>query len=592
MPHTSQPSSLSRQLSSALSKFKFPNDQLLSLLQFSNTNTINKVKQIQAQIIRRGQISNTFLATKLLERCAVSALDMGYALRIFDAIDQPNGYTWTTMIRGFVASKNPSKAIEFYDRMQHLAFEPNKFTFIFILKAYSMIPTCKEGRVVHGRLVKSRLLSDEFVCSALVCLYTKCGEIENAFQLFGENPTENVVTWNTMLAGCFASGDIDSAQRMLDEMPQRNVASWNAAISGYCKWGHVDLARAVFDKMPERDLISWSAMITGYNHSRRATEATRLFEEMLHAGIGPDCVTLVSVLSACSQIGALNMGKWIHAYVDRNKLRHDVVLGTSLVDMYAKCGCIDTALQVFHGIPYKNVFTWNAMICGLSMHGHGDAALSLFAQMELERVRPNDITFVGVLSACSHVGLVDEGRRQFDRMCKEYDIISKIEHYGCMVDLFGRAGLISEAKELIRNMPMEPNLVVLGALLNACKIHGDINDMEGVLKHLLKLGPGDGGCYVLLSNMYARRNRWGDVVKMRRLLRDMGLERFPGCSSIEVNSMVHEFVVEDKSHPNWRDIFEALGRLNTHMEDEGYSPKSSLMLYDIDEKLVWPSQRS
>ncbi|XP_058082328.1 pentatricopeptide repeat-containing protein At1g08070, chloroplastic-like [Magnolia sinica] len=584
MPYISQPSVLSRQITSPFSKFKNPLPQTLSHLQSSKS--MNEFKQIQAQAIRTGEIMNTFIASKMLEFCAVSAANMDYALRISDTVDRPNAYTWTTMIRGFVVARNPERAIEFFEQMRLIGVEPNRFTFLFVLKAFSLVPNSREGRIVHGKIFKNGLLSDEFLRNALIHVYFKCGEFESARHLFDEISTNNAVIWNTVIVGCFACGDIKNARKLFDEMPQRNVASWNAAISGYSRWGHVDVARSLFDEMPERDLLSWSAMIAGYSQSAWAMEAVVLFQEMLVAGVRPDSVTLVSVLQACSQIGALDIGQWLHAYVDRNKLRHDVVLGTSLVDMYAKCGCIDIALQVFRGMLRKNVLSWNAMLCGLAMHGHGDHVTELFTRMELAHVWPNDITFVAVLSACSHIGSVDEGRRQFIRMCKEFNIIPKIEHYGCMVDLLGRAGLIDEAKELIRSMPMEPNIVIWGALLSACRAHGDISAGEHVMKHLLKLAPGDGGCYVLLSNICATGNRWDLVSKMRKLMRDMGVERIPGCSSIEVNGVVHEFLVDDKAHPNWKETFEALDRLSSHLEDEGYVPNRSLISYDMDEKLA------
>ncbi|XP_042518591.1 pentatricopeptide repeat-containing protein At5g48910-like [Macadamia integrifolia] len=541
-------------------------------------------KPIHAHILRSGQIMDSFVASKMLEFCAVSGRNIDYALHMFNYIDSRDAYMWTTMIRGFVQVRMPEKAIEFYYLMRSQGFEPNKFTFLFVLKAYSLIPNSQEAIILYGKLLKLGFYFDEFIRNALIHVYLKCGDIMAARLLFDEIPTDNVVIWNTMISGCFNYGDTESAQKLFDEMPNRNVASWNAVISGYSKCGHIDVARSVFDVMPEKDLVSWSVMISSYVQSRRAGEALNLFKEMQLSGIQPDGVTMASVLSACAQVGALDMGRWIHAYVAKNKLRHDVFLGTSLVDMYAKSGCIDTALQVFNSMPQRNVCSWNAMLGGLAMHGRGADTLALFREMESSGLAPNDVTFVGVLSACNHIGSVDEGRRQFDRMENEFNIKPKIEHYGCMVDILGRSGLIDEAKTLIKNMPVEPNVVVWGALLTAFKIQGDTDVGEEVMRGLKKMAPGDGGCYVLLSNIYAAGNQWGEVEKMRKMMRNMGTKgKVPGCSSIEVSSVVHEFFVNDKSHPQCREVYELISRISKPLEVEGYVPNPSLVLYNIDE---------
>ncbi|KAF9605727.1 hypothetical protein IFM89_018123 [Coptis chinensis] len=464
--------------------------------------------------------------------------------------------------------------------------EPNKFTFIFLLKAYSLIPIGykEEGKVVHGKVFKFGYYFDSFVRNGLMNFYSKCGDVKLAYRVFEELRSENVVNWNTMVGGFMSCGEIEKGRKLFDEMPERNVESWNVVISGYCKSGFVDVGRLLFDRMSKRDLFSWSAMISGYVQSRRGSEGIELFKEMQNDGIRPDGVILSSVLSACGQIGALDMGRWIYAYAGRNKVKYDVFLGTSLVDMYAKCGCIDEALRVFDSMVNKNVCTWNAIICGLAMHGYGGKVLELYKQMESANVAPNDVTFVGVLCACCHIGLVDEGRRQFNRMKKEFGIIPKIEHYGCMVDILGRTGLIHEAKDLIRSMPMDPNIVVLGAFLSACKLHGFTTVGDDVMRHLQNLAPEDGGCYVLLSNIYADVNQWDKVVEMRKMMKGMRVEKkIPGCSFIEVNSVVHEFLVDDKLHPNWRELCVIIDRLSTHLEFEGYVPNPSLVLYNIAE---------
>lgn len=570
--------SLSHKLSSALSRLRIAflrrhHIRVLSLLE--SCESAEEFAQLHATIIRRGEDADRFTATRMLEFCASVSLDMSTATRIFDDLGRPdNVYMWTAMIRGFVNTKNHVEALRFYDQMTNLGVQPYKFTFISILKACTAVRDVGKGCCVHGSVVKVGLESDEYLRSALVNLYGCCGDAHAAYRLFMESPTNNCAVWNSMISVAFANGEIELARKLFDDIPERDSTTWNAAVNGYSKLGLMDLAKALFDQMPRRNLVSWSSMATGYVQSGRPREALKLFKEMLAAGVRPDGVTMATMLAACSQIGALDMGKWIHAYMGKSNLEFDVVLGTSLVDMYGKCGCIDLALQVFNRMKHKNISSWNAMLCGLAMHGCGDDALALFEEMESTNIEPTDVSFVGVLSACSHIGAVEEGRRQFHRMCTTFKISPKIEHYGCMVDLFSRAGLISEARDLILSMPMEPNTIILGTFLNACKIHGDLSTAELVVRHISRLFPSDVGCYVLLSNIFASRNEWDGVTRIRKMVKGMGAQKIPGCSSIEVDSVVNEFTVNDWSHPRWRDMLDVIGQMATHLESEGYEPGS------------------
>ncbi|CAA6654272.1 unnamed protein product [Spirodela intermedia] len=542
-------SSLSRKLSSALSGLRIAflhrhHIKILSLLE--SCESAEEFAQLHATIIRRGEGADRFVATRMLEFCASVSLDMSTATRIFDDLGRPdNVYMWTAMIRGFINTKDHVEALRFYDQMTNLGVHPYKFTFVSILKACTAVRDVRKGCCVHGSVMKVGLQSDVYLRSALVSLYGCCGDAHTASHLFMESLTNNCVVWNSMISVAFANGEIEMARKLFDDIPERDLTTWNAAVNGYSKLGLMDLAKA-------------------------GREALKLLKEMLAAGIRPDAVTMATMLAACSQVGALDMGKWIHAYVDKSNLGFDVVLGTSLVDMYGKCGSIGLALQVFNRMKHKNISSWNVMLCGLAMHGCGDHALALFKEMESTNIEPTDISFVGVLSACSHIGAVEEGRRQFHRMCSTFKISPKIEHYGCMVDLLSRAGLISEARDLILSMPMEPNMIILGAFLNACKLHGDLSTAELVVRHISRLFPSDVGCYVLLSNIFASRNEWDGVTKMRKMVKGMGAGKIPGCSSIEVDSVVNEFTVNDWSHPRWRDMFDVIDQMARHLESEGY----------------------
>ncbi|KAM7474339.1 hypothetical protein LguiB_021582 [Lonicera macranthoides] len=379
-------------------------------------------------------------------------------------------------------------------------------------------------------------------------------------------------------------GNIIAAQKLFYGSYHLDQISWNSMISGYLKCGAVEKARSLFDSMPKKDIVSWSAMISGYTQHDRFSETLAMFQDMLLEDIRPDETTLVSVISACTQLTALDQGKWIHAFIKKNGLRVNIILGTTLIDMYMKCGCVDNALEVFYGMEEKGVSSWNALILGFAMNGMVERSLDMFSEMKTCDVVPNDITFVAVLSACRHMGLVDEGRQHFDSMVRTHKIEPNIKHYGCMVDLFGRAGLLKEAEELIRDMPMAPDVATWGALLGACKKHGDNEMGERVGRKLIELQPDHDGFHVLLSNIYASKGNWSDVHEIRGIMMQQGVVKTPGCSMIEANGVVHEFLAGDKSHTQTNEIEDMLNEMAKRLKLLGYSPDTNEVSFDIDDE--------
>lgn len=383
-------------------------------------------------------------------------------------------------------------------------------------------------------------------------------------------------------------GNLMLARQAFDEITQPDLPSWNSIINASVKAGLVDIARKLFDEMPERNVISWSCMINGYGRCGEYKEALALFREMQKVevnGVKPNEYTMSSVLLACGRLGALEHGKWVHAYIGKCGMEVDVVLGTSLIDMYAKCGSIERAKWVFDNMgPNKDVMAWSAMISGSAMHGHAEECLELFAKMTDYGVRPNAITFLGVLCACVHGGLVSEGQEYFRRMSEDFGITPLIQHYGCMVDLYGRAGLIKEACVLVKSMPMEPDVLVWGALLSGSRMHGDIETCEIALKKLIELDPTNSGAYVLLSNVYAKRGRWADVRHVRDLMEARGIKKVPGCSLVELAGVLHEFLVGDDSHPETREIYKMLDEIMKKLKMEGYVGNTNEVLLDLDEE--------
>jgi pentatricopeptide repeat protein len=455
------------------------------------------------------------------------------------------------MVRGHGQSETPRKSIELYNRMVATEAEPDGFTYSFLLSACARAGLLREGEQVHGRVLANGYCSNLFVQTNLVNLYA---------------------------AGGGANG-VGYARSVFDEMDERTVVSWNSLLAGYIRCGDIDEARRIFDEMPERNVISWTTMISGCAHNGRCRQALSLFGEMRRAHVELDQVSLVAALSACAEIGNLNLGRWIHGYIEeRMSVRNQpllVSLNNALIHMYASCGVIDEAYKVFSKMPRKNTVSWTSIITGLAKLGRGEEALSVFRSMlgsGVNQVRPDEITFIGVLCACSHAGFVDEGRHLFERMNQTWGISPKIEHYGCMVDLLSRAGFLDEAYRLVETMPIRPNDAVWGALLGGCRIHKNVELASHVTQKLaVELDPGQAAGYlVLLSNVYATAERWKDVVTVRQKMVEMGVKKPPGRSWVQINGTVHDFVAGDRAHKHAPLIYEMLGEITRQAQQEGY----------------------
>ena len=360
----------------------------------------------------------------------------------------------------------------------------------------------------------------------------------------------------------------------------------NGLIHMYSGCGESDLAYKVFGKMRERDVVSWTSMIDGFVDDDRTVDAIRLFEEMMEEGVEPNEATVVSVLRACADAGAIGVGRRVHGVVEERKIGSEANVRTALIDMYAKCGSINSAREVFDGITNKDVFAWTALISGLASHGLCKEAVTLFDQMEFYGLRPDERTMTAILSACRNAGWVSEGFAYFESMQAKYGVKPTIQHYGCIVDLLARAGHLDEAEEFIRKMLIEPDVVLWRTLIWACKVHGDIDRSDRLMKdlELLKMDSYDCGSYVLLGNVYASARKWHDKAKMRKLMNQKGLLKPPGCSRIEVDGIVHEFMAGDSGHIEAEKIYAKLDEVDERLKAEGYDPKLSEVLLEIDEQ--------
>ncbi|KAJ4968550.1 hypothetical protein NE237_015251 [Protea cynaroides] len=547
-------------------KFKNPNLSLLELC-----TSMDELKQLHAQLILSGHAHQTLPLSRLIAFTALHPHgDLGYARLLFDRrSEDPNIFIWSTMIRAYSNSTFPELGIEFYVLMLQNGVVPENFTIPFVLNACAEVSAGKEGRMVHGQALKLGLYSNEFVQNGLVKLYLSAGDFGSAHLLFDGFSEPSEVAWNMLIDGYGKIGEVEFAHQLFVKMPQSGIIAMNSILAAYVRLGDLDVAQMLFDDMPRRDITSWNTLIDGYFLNGEFKKALEVFHHMLMEKIKPDKVTLALVLSSCGELGAIEQGRWIHNYIKVNEMEINVYIGTSLIHMYAKSGFIEYAYKVFNEMSKRDALVWNVMIGSLAMHGLAAQSLDLFARMDLEGVVPNELTFLGVLSACSHVGLVSEGLKQFNSMTGDYNIEATDKHYACMVDLFGRAGMFEEATEFIDRMPRKPNPSVWGALLSACKIHGKKELGAAAGKHLIELDPQGDGRYVLVSNLYAASGNWTKASEIRRLMMQKGIKKTPGCSLIEVDGFVHEFLVGDRNHPRTEEIYSMMAMLTKEMKSLG-----------------------
>ncbi|XP_011627497.2 pentatricopeptide repeat-containing protein At2g29760, chloroplastic-like [Amborella trichopoda] len=587
----------------------------LHLLYSSNqtVTTLFTLKQLHVYLLK-AQLHH--LHSKFLLHCSKLLINPSYASSFFTQIPTPNSFEFNTIIRILQTSGEPQQALSIFRRMHDENVQFDHFTLPFMARACVELSNLGLGQVVHGQAARLGLDADVFVQTSLIELYMGCECVPEARQVFDEMPKRDVVAWTAIISGYVNKcRDMGVACQLFEEMPDKDVVCWNIVISGFIKIGDMgkaselfcnapikdllmcntimagfvtvgdfEAAYKVFDEMPRRDVVSWNTLISGLVQGGLFNEAISLFRRMMKEGIELNEVTIVSVLSACAQMGALDLGRWVHSYIDRMGFRVSVLIGTALVDMYSKCGALKVARQVFEVLSDKDVALWNAMILGLAMHGKSKEALEFFDQMEGESVRPNEVTVLGALCACSHAGLVTEGQRIFRSMGSTLGLKPRLEHYGCMVDLLGRAGLLNEAYELIKGMPIEPHVGVWGALLGACKIHGNVELAELSFERLLELDQRDGGYSAILSNIYANAGRWGDFARVREMMRERMIYKEPGCSSIEINGEVHEFGVRDKAHLRSKELCKMLEEISRRLKMVGYVAKTSEVFFDVQEE--------
>ncbi|KVI04300.1 Pentatricopeptide repeat-containing protein [Cynara cardunculus var. scolymus] len=516
---------------------------------YVHMGNVEEAKLIFDQMPEKNIIASNSMIV-LFGRCGLIA----EAYRLFVDMNEKDLVSWTALISCYEQTGMYQEALVLFIEMYERGIKIDEVVVISVLSACAHSSIVKTGASVHGLVLTRGTESYVNIQNALIHMYSTCGDIVAAEKLFN------------------SSSHID-------------IISWNSMISGYAKCGLLKKAREVFDSMPEKDVVSWSGLISGHAQIGLFDDTVALFHEMmLHGNVKPDETILVSVISACTHIASLEQGTWVHTYIKRKDLEVNIILGTTLIDMYMKLGCVKSAEEVFYTMEKKGVSSWNALILGLAMNGQVEKSLEMFSEMKSFGVVPNEITFVAVLGACRHMGLVREGRRHFDCMINVHNIEPNIKHYGCMVDLLGRAGLLKEAEQLIDSMPMAPDVATWGALLGACKKHGANDVGERVGRKLIELQPNHDGFHVLLSNIYASKGSWDNVAEIRGTMIQQGVVKMPGCSIMEANGVVHEFLAGDKAHPQIHEIEEMLDTITQRVKMLGYSPDMNEVSFDVDDE--------
>ncbi|KAL5859552.1 hypothetical protein ACOSQ4_000848 [Xanthoceras sorbifolium] len=504
---------------------------------------------------------------------------------------KPDIITWNSLLSGHVAHGSYKEILTILYRMQSLGFRPNASSVTSVLQAVIELGLLKYGKEIHGYVIRTWLDYDVYVETSLIDMYVKNDRLDNARAVFGIMKNRNIVAWNSLISGYSFKGRFEEAKKLLSQMEEEGIkpdlVTWNSLVSGYSIWGQHKEALAVIHQIKNSGLVpnvvSWTSLISGNSQNKNYRESLKCFIQMQGEGIKPNSATMSSLLRTCGGLGLLQKGKEIHCLCIKSDFIEDIYVATAQIDMYSKCGNLKSAHEVFRNNVNKTLASWNCMMTGFAIYGHGKEAISLFHEMCGTGVQPDDITFTALLSACKNSGLVDEGWKYFDSMSANIDITPTIEHYSCMVDLLGKAGYLDEAWDIIQTMPLEPDATIWGALLGSCRLHRNMEFAEIAAKELFELEPYNSANYVLMMNLYAMSDRWEDVERLKDKMADAGVKKGLVWSWIQIDEMVHVFAAEGKPHPDTGEIYFELYQLVSEMKKHGYVPDISCVYQNVDE---------
>lgn len=534
---------------------------------------------------------------------------------IFSKIGKPTLYSWHAIISAHALLGEGQVALNLFHSLQQQGFKPCKFTFLSLLKAIRKLKRLPEGRFAHTQILSSGLESDVVLGSALIDMYAKCGSLDEAFKVFGILPNLNIVSWNAMIAGFVHQKDDRAAfelfQKMLKSalqpteftfscilnactgigqvmqvhdqviisMLEYNLIVGTALIDMYAKCGHVVEAHKAFDSLVAPDLAAWNAAIAGYSQQGHGCSALKLFGSMIKENIEADQMTFSSVVKACASIGAMEAGRLVYSEIIARRLETDLVVGNSLIDMYAKCGCLKEAHKILSKLSNRDLVSWNTLISVYAQHGNCRLVQQCLWDMIKEGTKPDERTFLSILAACSHVGDIDQGREYFVSMVEYFGVTHSAEHFNCMVDLLGRSGHLKDAEFFLASMPVLPNTFTgWTSLLAACDKHSGMELGRQSFDRLSALNPVCGSNYVLMSNLCAAADMGQDALKLQKLRKSAGAWKVVGRVWIENQLNVYEFIAGDRTHADIQSITTKLEKLNVSLKWLGHVPELKLVL--------------
>lgn len=554
--------------------------------------------------VKSGLVNSVFVGSALLDMYAkIGKIEQG--CRVFDEMPIRNVVSWTAIITGLVRAGYNKEGLVYFSEMQRSKVEYDSYSCAIALKACADSGALNYGKVIHAKTMKSGFNESSFVANTLANMYNKCGKLDYGMRLFEKMRTQDVVSWTTIITTYVQMGQeehtIEAFMKMKESDVSPNEYTFAAVISGaanlariewgeqlhahvlriglvdflsvansimtmYSKCGQLASASLVFHGMNRRDIISWSTIIAAYSQGGYGEEAFEYLSLMRREGPKPNEFAFASVLSVCGSMAILEQGKQLHAHVLSIGLEHTAMIQSALINLYSKCGSIKEASKIFDVTENDDIVSWTAMINGYAEHGCSQEAIDLFEKIPTVGLKPDSVAFIGVLTACSHAGLVDLGFHYFNLMSNEYQINPSKEHYGCMIDLLCRAGRLSDAVSMIKSMPFQRDDVVWSTLLRACRVHGDVDCGRHAAEEILKLDPNCAGAHITLANIYASKGRWREAANVRKIMKSKGVIKEPGWSWIEVHDQVSTFFAGDRSHPQGEDIFCMLDLLASRTE--------------------------
>lgn len=561
-------------------KTTFIHNRLLHI--YAKTGKVSSAKNLFDKMPRRDVFSYNAMLSAYSKSGSVDELQA-----TFDEMSYRDSVSYNTIIMGLAGNGFSIKALDMFVRMQTEGMIPSEYTYVSALHACSQLINLRLGRQIQGRITVINLGGNVFIWNALTSMYAKCGDIGYARWLFDRANNKNLVSWNSMISGYLKTGHPEKSLDLFNNMQllgfKPDKFTFSDVLTAYFQIGNINEAGKTFNEIKDKDKVLWTTMIAGYAQNGKEEDALSVFNEMIMENVIPDKFTFSSVVNSCAKLASLCYGKTVHAKAVVAGVHHDLLVASALIDMYSKCGDTENALIIFSIMTNRNVVSWNAMILGYAQNGHDLDALTLYEQMLQEGLKPDTVTFVGVLSSCIHANLVELGQRYFDSISQLHKLIPTLDHYACMINLLGRLN-ISQAVDLIKSMPHEPNSLIWSTLLSVCSIKGNIEIGQMAANYLFEIDPLNAGPYIVLSNMYASHGRWKDVASIRSLMKKNKVKKYSAYSWIEIDKRVRKFVSEDHSHPETEGIYKELSELISRLKKEGFTSNTKFVLHDVNEE--------